>query len=282
MTIVYEDAGSERMGLYPEIKPYFAGFLSVGEGEARHELYYEQCGNPDGLPVLVSHGGPGNGLKEWYRQFFDPEVYRIIMFDQRGAGKSTPFASLQDNTVWHIVKDMELLRSTLKVDKWVLFGGSWGACVSLAYAVQFPEHVLAMILRGVFTGRRAEMDWMYQPGAGGIENIFPDRFEEFVAPIPEVERNDVLAAYHRRIFGSIPEEEKLALARCWAKYEMAISRLHVDQDFLERAEDDSFALAITRIELHHLAVGCFFHYDGELLDKAKLLEELDIPGVIVR
>ena len=277
----YEDNLSARVGLYPQTKPYFAGFLSVGNPKYNHQLYYEQSGNPDGLPVLVSHGGPGNGLKDWYRQFFDPKVYRIIMFDQRGAGKSTPFACLDDNTIWHIVRDMELLRSTLKISKWVLFGGSWGACVSLAYAVQHSDHVHALVLRGVFSGRRCEMDWMYQPGSGGIENVFPDRFEAFVAPIPEVERNDVLGAYHRRIFGKIPEEQKLSLARTWAMYEMSISRLHVDPEFLQRAEDDRFALAVTRIELHHLAAGCFFHYDGELLDKAKVLEELGIPGVIV-
>lgn len=281
--MVVETASTEnRRGLYPAIEPFQEAFLAVGDPKHNHRIHYEQSGNPDGLPVLVSHGGPGGGCEAYYRQYFDPNVYRIVMFDQRGAGKSTPHACLADNTTWHTVQDMEHIRRELGIDKWVLFGGSWGACISLTYAQRHPDRVLGLVLRGVFTLRRSELEWFYQKGSGGNENIFADAFDKFLQPIPEAEHGDVMSAYYRRLTGH-DEEEKIKCAQAWSQYEMATSCLFVDPDKIARAaDDDQFAIAFARIETHYFVHGGWFAKDSQLVDGGTILEAARIPGVIVQ
>ena len=272
---------TERRTFYPEFKPYFTGFLNVGRPELNHQIYYEKSGNPDGIPVLVSHGGPGGGVQDYYRQYFDKNIWHIIMFDQRGAGKSTPWASLEDNTTWHTVSDMEEIRKKLGIEKWALFGGSWGACISLAYAQTHPTRCLGLILRGIFTLRRTELEWFYQKGSGGNENIFPDQMELLAAEIPLAEQGDMMGAYYRRLTGK-DEKEKLKCAHAWSKYEMATSKLFVSQDYIKRAEDSKFAIAFARIETHYFVHGGWFKYDGQLINEADILEKNNIPGIVVQ
>src|SRR5262245_62926637 len=204
--------------LYPEIEPYQHGHLKVSPV---HEIYFEQCGNPDGQPVVFVHGGPGGGTEPFQRRFFDPAAYRIVLFDQRGAGKSRPHASLEDNTTWHLVADMERLREELGVDRWVVFGGSWGSTLALAYAETHPERVRALVLRGIFLCRPKEIHWFYQEGASAI---YPDRFAEYLAPIPAAERGDLVRAYYRRLTGE-DEAGRLAAARAWSVWEGSTVRL---------------------------------------------------------
>ncbi|KAL6076180.1 Proline iminopeptidase, variant 2 [Balamuthia mandrillaris] len=298
-----------RRGLYPPIEPYNTGRLKVS---SLHEIYYEECGNPNGKPVVVVHGGPGGGIAPYYRQYFDPEAYHIILFDQRGAGQSLPFACLEENTTWDLVSDMEKLREHLGIDTWLLFGGSWvrylplcrchmltfhgfyscltvparcvlsaqkrqGSTLSLAYAETHPEKVKGLILRGIFTLRRKELLWFYQ---GGADFLFPDSWEKYIEPIPEVERGDLMSAYYRRLTGN-NEEEKLACARAWSVWEMSTSRLYVDPEYIKRAsEDDKFALAFARIECHYFVHGGFFHKEGQLIEDAHKIAHL--PIVIVQ
>eukprot|EP01087_Luapelamoeba_hula_P017725 TRINITY_DN5613_c0_g2_i1.p1 TRINITY_DN5613_c0_g2~~TRINITY_DN5613_c0_g2_i1.p1 ORF type:complete len:324 (-),score=59.19 TRINITY_DN5613_c0_g2_i1:106-1077(-) len=260
--------------LYPEVEPYATGTLRVS---GPHTLYYEQVGNPSGKPVVVLHGGPGGGVEPYYRRFFDPEVYRVVLLDQRGAGKSTPHANLEKNTTWDLVADIELLREHLGIDKWVVFGGSWGATLSLAYSETHPTRVKALILRGVFALRRSELLFFYQEGASWM---FPDAWEHYLAPIPEPERGDLMSAYHRRLTGD-DEEVKRKCAIAWSVWEMATSRLYVDPDYIARAADDvEFALAFARIECHYFVNAGFFKKDGQLIEDAHKLSE--IPGVIVQ
>lgn len=259
--------------LYPPIEPYQKDFLKVSD---IHNVYYEQSGNPNGKPVVFLHGGPGGGTAPFYRQYFDPKAYRIILFDQRGSGNSTPFASLEQNTTWDLVSDIEKLREHLKVDKWVVFGGSWGSTLALAYAEKHPERVKALILRGIFLLRPSELAFFYQEGASWI---FPDAFDKFVEPIPEVERHNLIAAYHRRLTGT-NEEEKLRCARAWTTWEMTTSRLYVDAEGVAKGEDDKFALAFARIENHYFVNGSWFNKETQLLDDAHKLAK--IPGVIVQ
>lgn len=262
-----------RRGLYAPIEPYDTGKLKVSDV---HTLHYEQAGNPHGKPVVVLHGGPGGGCDEWYRQFFNPEKYRAILFDQRGAGKSTPSASLVDNTTWHLVADIEKLREHLGIDKWVVFGGSWGSTLALAYAETHPDRVKALILRGIFTLRRKELLWFYQDGASCM---FPEAWERYLEPIPEAERFDMMSAYHRRLTGD-NDDERIRSAKAWTQWEMATSRLYVDPAYLKRAEADTFALAFARIEAHYFVHGGFFKYDGQLIQEADKISH--IPGVIVQ
>jgi proline iminopeptidase len=265
---------SLRRSLYPPLQPYQSGFLNVSN---LHKIYYEQCGNPNGKPAVVLHGGPGGGLVDWYRQFFNPDKYRIVLFDQRGAGKSEPAAELEENTTWDLVRDIEKIRELLGVDKWVVFGGSWGSTLALAYAQAHPERVKALVLRGIFTLRRKELLWFYQEGASFI---FPDAFEKFKSAIPEREHGDLMSAYHRRLTGS-NMEEKLKAARAWSIWEMSTSRLFVDPQTISKAEDDDdFCMKFARIESHYFVNGGWFEHDGFLIDRADSLN--GIPGVIVQ
>jgi proline iminopeptidase len=258
--------------LYPEIEPYDSGMLAVDE---RHALYYEQCGNPQGKPVVLLHGGPGAGCSAKMRRFHDPARYRIILFDQRGSGRSTPHASLVDNTTWDLVADIERLRTKLGVDRWQVFGGSWGSTLALAYAQTNPERVAELVLRGIFMLRRWELEWFYQQGAS---RLFPDAWEPYLAAIPEAERGDLIGAYHRRLT-SDDEATRLAAARAWSVWEGATSFLRVDPAFVIGHEDAAFALAFARIENHYFVNAGFFDDDNQLLRDAARIA--DIPGVIV-
>ncbi|GGD43417.1 prolyl aminopeptidase [Pseudoxanthomonas indica] len=258
--------------LYPDIEPYQHGTLKVDD---RHTLYYEQCGNPDGKPVVLLHGGPGGGCSPKMRRFHDPAKYRIILFDQRGSGRSTPHADLVDNTTWDLVEDIERLRLHLGVDRWQVFGGSWGSTLALAYAQKHPRQVSELVLRGIFMLRRWELEWFYQEGAS---RLFPDAWEHYLRPIPLVERHDLISAYHRRLT-SADAATRLAAARAWSVWEGATSFLHVDADFVSGHEDAEFALAFARIENHYFVNGGFFEVEDQLLRDADRIA--DIPGVIV-
>ncbi|KRG83115.1 proline iminopeptidase [Stenotrophomonas daejeonensis] len=258
--------------LYPEIAPYDTGTLKVDD---RHVLYYEQCGNPDGKPVVMLHGGPGGGCTDKMRQFHDPAKYRIVLFDQRGSGRSTPHADLVDNTTWDLVADIEKLRGHLGIDRWQVFGGSWGSTLALAYAETYPQRVTELVLRGIFMLRRWELEWFYQEGAN---RLFPDAWEHYVGAIPAVERFDLISAFHRRLT-SDDEATRLAAAKAWSVWEGATSFLHVDADFADSHADPRFALAFARIENHYFVNGGFFEVEDQLLRDAHRIA--DIPGVIV-
>lgn len=257
--------------LYPEIKPYKEERLAV---EPPHELHLEQSGNPDGLPVLFVHGGPGAGCEPWHRRFFDPNVYRIILFDQRGAGRSTPHASLENNTTWHLVADMERIREHLGIEHWVLFGGSWGSTLSLAYAEKHPQRVRALILRGIFLCRPWEIRWFYQEGAN---RLFPDLWQDYIAPIPLGERRDLLGAHYRRLTGD-DEVARMHSAKAWALWEGRTATLHSNKGVIEHFGDPRVALALARIEAHYFYHRTFLKPD-QLLRDAWRLE--DIPGILV-
>lgn len=258
--------------LYPEIEPFDHRTLAVDD---RHTLYYEQCGNPHGKPVVILHGGPGGGCSAKMRRFHDPEVYRIVLFDQRGAGRSTPHADLVDNTTWHLVADIEHLRQHLGIARWQVFGGSWGSTLALAYAQTHPQVVTELVLRGIFMLRRWELEWFYQEGAS---RLFPDAWDHYLAAIPVVERHDLISAYHRRLT-SDDEAVRLDAARAWSVWEAATSFLHQDPQFMQSHEDPAFALAFARIECHYFVNGGFFEVEDQLLRDAHRLH--GIPGVIV-
>jgi proline iminopeptidase len=259
--------------LYPEIEPYQTGSLKVDD---RHTLYYEQCGNPDGKPVVMLHGGPGGGCNAKMRRFHDPAKYRIVLLDQRGAGRSTPHADLVDNTTWDLVADIETLRETLGIERWQVFGGSWGSTLALAYAQKHPQRVTELVLRGIFMLRPWELAWFYQEGAS---RLFPDAWEHYLAPIPEAERGDLVAAYHKRLT-SDDEATRLQAAKAWSVWEGATSYLHIDPDFASSHGDPAFALAFARIENHYFVNGGFFEVEDQLLRDAHRIA--DIPGVIVQ
>ncbi|MCD9005566.1 prolyl aminopeptidase [Luteimonas sp. XNQY3] len=258
--------------LYPAIEPFDAGRLAVDD---RHTLYYEQCGNPKGKPVVLLHGGPGGGCSPKMRSFHDPARYRIVLFDQRGAGRSTPHADLVDNTTWDLVADIEKLRMHLGIDRWQVFGGSWGSTLALAYAQTHPRQVTELILRGIFMLRRWELEWFYQEGAS---RLFPEAWQQYIAVIPESERGDLIAAFHKRLT-SDDEATRLAAARAWSVWEGATSFLHIDADFADSHADAQFALAFARIENHYFTNAGFFEVDDQLLRDAYRI--VDIPGVIV-
>ena len=258
--------------LYPEIEPYATGTLQV---DARHTLYYEQCGNPDGKPVVLLHGGPGGGCNAKMRRFHDPAKYRIVLFDQRGAGRSRPHADLVDNTTWDLVADIEKLRALLGIERWQVFGGSWGSTLALAYAQTHPQRVTELVLRGIFMLRRWELEWFYQQGTS---RLFPDAWEHYLAPIPEAERGDLIAAYHRRLT-SEDEATRLEAARAWSVWEGGTSYLHIDQNYASSHGDPNFALAFARIENHYFVNQGFFEVEDQLLRDAHRIAE--IPGVIV-
>lgn len=259
------------MSLYPESTPTRTGFLQVSE---LHNIYYEECGSPAGLPVVYVHGGPGGGIDAGDRRYFDPAAYRVVLFDQRGAGKSTPSAELRENTTWDLVEDMERLRVLLGIERWLVFGGSWGSTLSLAYAERHVDRCVGLILRGIFTLRRKELLWFYQSGA---DFLFPDRFEAYRSVIPEAERSDLMAAYYRRLTGD-DEAAKLACAAAWSTYETATSKLACDPEYIAKAADPVWALAFARIECHFFVNGGWME-DGQLLRDAPRLAHLPITIV---
>ncbi len=259
--------------LYPAIEPYDHGHLAV---DGHHEIYYEQCGNPDGKPVVFVHGGPGGGAGEDYRRFFDPAAYRIVLFDQRGCKRSKPYASLQDNTTWDLVDDIEKIREHLGIDSWQVFGGSWGSTLSLSYAQRHPGRVTELVLRGIFMLRRKELLWFYQEGAS---NIFPDAWEKFLAPIPEVERGDLMSAYYRRLT-SDDEQTRVEAARAWSIWEGTTSLLYQDDDKIAETGADDFAVAFARIESHYFVHGGFFEAEDQLLEGVDRIRH--IPTVVVQ
>lgn len=258
--------------LYPEIEPHRVGRLRVDE---LHDLHYEVSGNPEGKPVVFVHGGPGGGTEPKHRRYFDPAAYRIVLFDQRGCGRSTPFASLERNTTSHLVSDMERLRETLAIERWQVFGGSWGSTLGLAYAEAHPERVSELVLRGIFLLRRWEIDWFYQEGAS---RLYPDAWEDFLTPIPPAERGDLLRAYHRRLTAADPAL-RLAAAKAWSTWEGRTSRLLPDPELVARSGQDEFALAFARIECHYFVNRGFLERDGQLLEQVDRIRRL--PGVIV-
>jgi len=259
--------------LYPPIEPYSQDYLSVS---SLHTLYYEQSGNPEGPPVVVLHGGPGGGSLPDYRRYFNPQKWRIILFDQRGCGKSTPHAELQDNTTWDLVADIERLRTHLGIQQWVVFGGSWGSTLSLAYAQTHGDRCQGLILRGLFLLRSQELRWLYQEGAS---YIFPDTWEEYVKPIPVEERDDFLSAYYRRLTSDDPQVRREA-AQAWSVWEASTSKLFPDLRLMEQFADDLFADAFARIECHYFIHGGFF--DREDWFFANLDRIRHIPTAIVQ
>jgi proline iminopeptidase len=256
---------------YPDIKPYLTQNLAVDD---THTIYVEESGTPEGIPVLFVHGGPGGGTSKSDRRFFDPEKYRIILFDQRGSGRSTPHAELTNNTTAHLVADMEAIRETLGVDRWVLFGGSWGTTLSLVYAQSHPERVMGLILRGIFLCRQQDFDWLYQSGA---RHVFPDYWEDFVKPIPESERDNMVAAYYRLLTGE-NELARMAAAKAWSLWEGRCATLRPSAKVVESFSEPHRAVSLARIEAHYFANDGFIEENQILNDAAKLE---GIPGIIV-
>jgi proline iminopeptidase len=259
--------------LYPEIEPFDDGMLQVSD---LHTIHYERVGNPDGIPVVFLHGGPGGGLLSMYRQFFDPTAYHVILFDQRGSGKSTPAYELKENTTWDLVADIEKLREKFGIDKWYVFGGSWGSTLSLAYAETHPDRVRGLALRGIFLTRRKELEWFYQYGAS---EIFPDFWERFRDEIPEAERGDFMTAYYKRLTGD-DEETQLSAARAWSVWEGSTSKLYPSEDLMEHWEGAHEALSLARIECHYFMNNSFFPTENSLLENVSKIRH--IPTVIVQ
>jgi proline iminopeptidase len=259
--------------LYPAIEPYKSGMLDVGDG---HSLYGELSGNPSGKPVVFLHGGPGGGSSPDHRRQFDPERYNILVFDQRGCGRSTPHASLDANTTWHLVDDIERLRELVGVDKWMVFGGSWGSTLALAYAQKYPERATELVLRGIFLFQQYELDWLYRDG--GASSVYPDKWDEFVAPIPQVERGDLIEAYRKRLTGPDPDE-RLAAAKAWSKWEGETVTLLPHPEVIEEFTEPDKAIATARIENHYMDNKGWLE-PGQLLHQAHTLH--GIPGVIVQ
>ena len=261
------------MPLFPPIDPYRAAFLPVSK---LHTLFFEESGNPEGLPAVFVHGGPGAGCDPVHRRFFHPRRYRIVMFDQRGCGRSQPHAELQENTTWDLVADMERLRVHLGIDKWVVFGGSWGSTLALAYAERHPDRVLGLVLRGIFLLRTAEIRWFYQEGASWI---FPDAWEDYLAAIPGEDRHDLVSAYYRRLTSPDPDV-RLAAARAWSIWEARTSCLIENRDLVQKFHEPEKALAFARIECHYFVHRGFFERDDQLLLDARKIRH--IPGSIVQ
>ncbi len=264
---------SVRRHLYPPVAPFHSGYLRVTD---THELYFEECGNPAGKPVVFLHGGPGAGANAAVRRFFDPARYRIVVFDQRGAGRSRPHANLEANTTWDLVADIEALRTELDIERWQVFGGSWGSTLALAYAQTHPDRVSELVLRGIFMLRPDELNWFYQHGAS---ELFPDYWQDFIAPIPPEERGDLLAAHHRRLTGD-DAAARQASAHAWSVWEGVTSNLILSEAAVGRFAADDFALALARIETHYFINGGFLETPNQLLDGIDKIRE--IPAVIVQ
>jgi len=259
--------------LYPEIEPFESGMLKVSD---IHEIYYERVGNPEGIPVVFLHGGPGGGLIPLYRRFFDPKAFHVVLFDQRGSGKSTPHAELEENTTWDLIKDIETLREKFGIEKWYVFGGSWGSTLSLAYAETHPDRASGLILRGIFLTRRKELEWFYQYGAS---EIFPDFWERYRDEIPEDERGDMMSAYYKRLT-SDDLETRLSAARAWSVWEGSTSKLYPDKDLMDHWEGEGEALALARIECHYFMNNSFFATENYLVENVDKIRH--IPTVIVQ
>jgi proline iminopeptidase len=266
---------SALRSLYPDVEPYRTGRLAVS---AIHELYFEESGNPSGKPVVFLHGGPGGGTEPKHRRYFDPAAYRIVLFDQRGCGRSTPFASLEENTTWHLVEDIEKLRTHLEIERWQVFGGSWGSTLALAYAETHPDRVTELVLRGIFLLRREEIRWFYQEGASWL---FPDAWEEYLTHIPEAERHDLLRAYYARLTSPDPAVQRAA-AKVWSVWEGRTSCLIPNPELIARTAGDEFSLAFARIESHYFVHEGWLTNGRELLAPANVEKIRQIPGVIVQ
>ena len=264
---------TERRTLYPEIEPYASGMLDVGDG---HMLYWERCGTPGAKPVVFLHGGPGAGAGPAHRRQFDPAKYDILLFDQRGCGRSTPHASLDANTTWHLVADIERLRAMVGVDKWIVFGGSWGSTLSLAYAQTHPDRVTELVLRGIFLFDQYELDWLYRDG--GAAALYPDKWEEFLAPIAEDDRRNLIVAYHKLLTGD-DQDVQLRAAQAWSKWEGETVTLLPHPEVIADFSEPAKAIAIARIENHYM-INKGWLEEGQLLRGAEKLR--GIPGVIVQ
>ncbi len=257
--------------LYPPIEPFDQRVMDMGDG---HRIYVEQCGRPDGIPVLVLHGGPGGGCSPAMRRYFDPAVYRVVLFDQRGCGRSRPHAAIENNTTWHLVRDIEVIRTALGIERFILFGGSWGATLALIYAISHPSRVRQLVLRGVFLSTRAELDWFY---GGGAAAFYPELWARLVDPIPMEERGDLIAAYHRRLFcGDTALETRMA--QLWANWENALASIHSD-GYLGNSPAD-YARAFSRLEVHYFINGGFLDCDGWILQNRDRIAH--IPAEIVQ
>jgi len=260
---------------YPAIRPYNSGYLRVSPV---HEIYYEESGNPAGKPVVFLHGGPGGGSDAKMRCFFNPKRYRIVLFDQRGCGRSRPSASLVDNTTWHLVSDIEAIRQHLKIERWQVFGGSWGSTLALAYAQKHPERVTELVLRGIFLVRRWELEWFYQD-PGGAAALFPDLWEHYLAPLSAEERKDCIGSYYKRLT-SEDSDTLLEAARAWSIWESALSYMKLNKNYVKRAGDADFAAAFARIECHYFTNGAFLDRESRLLDDVPRIRH--IPATIVQ
>lgn len=258
-------------GLYPDVEPFDSGMLDVGDG---HTIYWERCGTKGAKPAVFLHGGPGGGISPKHRCLFDPAKYDVLLFDQRGCGRSIPHADLEANTTWHLVADIERLREMIGVETWLVFGGSWGSTLALAYAETHPERVSALIVRGIYTLTRGELDWYYQ---FGVSEMFPDRWEQFLAPIPQAERGDLMGAYRKRLVGG-DKAVQLEAARAWSQWEGGTITLLPDKELTDSFGEDGFAIAFARIENHFFVHGGWLE-EGQLIRDAARLS--NIPGVIV-
>jgi len=259
--------------LYPEIEPYNQFDLKVSD---LHTIHVEESGNINGKPVIFLHGGPGGGIEPVYRQYFDPEKWRIIVFDQRGCGQSTPHAELQENTTWDLIADIEKIRQHLEIDKWVVFGGSWGSTLSLSYGITHPDRCKALVLRGIFMIRKKEINWFYQDGTS---NIYPDAWEHYLRPIPEDERNDLVAAYYTRLTSN-DDSVRIEAAKAWSIWEASTSKLIQSEESIHAFEDAKVAEAFARIECHYFTNRGFFDTDEWLLENVDKIRH--IPTVIVQ
>ena len=263
----------DQLSLYPPIDPYDSGFLEADN----HQVYYEQCGNPDGKPAVFLHGGPGGGGSKTVRQFFNPQAYRIIIFDQRGCGRSKPHGCLEKNTTWDLVEDIENLKKKLGIKKWLVFGGSWGSTLSLAYSQTYPDSVSEMVLRGIFMLREKELKWFYQYGAS---NVFPEAWQYFLEPIDEEDRHNLISAYHKIFLGS-DEEKRLNAAIAWSKWEGSTSSLSYKPEMAESFSEPKFALAFALIENHYFVNKGFLEEENQLIEKGIDIIR-SIPTVIVK
>jgi proline iminopeptidase len=264
----------QQRPLYPPIEPYRTGTLKVSE---LHTMFYQEAGNPKGKPALFLHGGPGVGILPDYRRFFDPQFYRVILPDQRGAAKSTPYAELKENTTWDIVEDLEKLKRHLQIDRWIVMGGSWGSTLGLSYAIRYPQSVSGLILRGIFLARPMEEDWLFRPG--GASQIFPDEWEKFVSPIPEKDRDHLLLAYYSILTGS-DEAAKLRAARAWTRWEVSTMTLVPNAGVIDSMMEPKSAVAVARIECHYSVNNFFMKSKNQLLDEIQAI--YGIPCRIVQ
>ncbi len=267
----YPDQKRAVQYLYPPIDPFDQRVVDMGDG---HRIYVEQCGNPNGIPVVILHGGPGGGCSPAMRRYFNPDVYRVILFDQRGCGRSRPTASVENNTTWHLVADIERLRKLFDIEDWIVFGGSWGATLALIYAQTHPDRVNRLVLRGVFLATQAELDWFYGGGAG---KFWPEQWAKFTALLPEQEVDDAIAAYNKRLFSGDRATEIL-YARAWSHWENALASIHTNGSVGESPGE--YARTFARLENHYFTNKAFLEYDGQILDQMDRIAH--IPGHIVQ